>query len=66
MGDRIGEMAAHLRDEIAAGRVLGGAQCRPAIKAKWPEATDGECLMVALRISAEMELGVAIKPANGN
>jgi hypothetical protein len=66
MADRIGDMADHLRAEIAAGRVTGGAQCRPAIRAKWPEATDSECLMVALRIGAEMQVGMVIKPANGN
>lgn len=62
--DKIGEMAAFIRREMAAGRLTSGAQCRPALKAKWPDVTDRDCLLVALRVGAERALGVSVRPAN--
>jgi hypothetical protein len=60
--NRIRLMADYVIAEMAAGRVASGAQCRPAIKAKFSDATNGDCLLVAQLIASERGL----MPANSN
>lgn len=65
MADRIRRMADFIRKEIAAGRVTSGAQCRPTIKARFPDATNADCLEVALSIADELAAGT-VKTAAAN
>lgn len=60
MADRIRRMADYILAEMAAGRVASGPECRPAIKARFPDATNEDCYRVGSLIAVERGL----MPAN--